>query len=66
MTPDELFAHYGRQLADSGWRPGGGATVSRTWTKIDSTGTALELELMIKTFAEVPRCRRLSTSVFVR
>jgi len=66
MTPDELFAHYGRQLADSGWKPGGGATVSRTWTKIDSTGTAFELELMIKTFALIPTCRRLSTSIIGR
>jgi hypothetical protein len=66
LTPDELFVHYGHQLADSGWKPSGGVTVSRTWTKIDSTGTALEFELLIKTFAEVPRCRKLTSATYGR
>jgi hypothetical protein len=66
LTPEELFAHYGRQLADSGWKPSSAVTVSHTWTKIDSTGTALEYELLIKTFTEVPRCRRLSTATYNR
>jgi len=45
MSADDLFLHYGKQLVDSGWTPGTNQTVSRSWTRRDSTGTLTELTL---------------------
>jgi hypothetical protein len=60
MTPDELFAHYGRQLADSGWKANPIPSQTRSWTRTDSLGMKLEFELRIQTFSDAPSCRRIS------
>jgi hypothetical protein len=66
MTVDELFAHYGRQLADSGWKENGPATATRTWTKTDSLGGRQDLDLIIKKYPDAPRCRRLLIQTRIR
>jgi hypothetical protein len=58
MTADELFAHYTRQLADSGWTPSPGTTVGREWTRSDSTGKHT-VSLRVRSAPDAPNCREL-------
>jgi hypothetical protein len=64
-TVEELFAHYGRQLADSGWKSTTSVSVSRSWSR-DTTSILSEVSLTIKTFPGFPSCRRLTTELHGR
>lgn len=66
MTLDQLFAHYGKQLADSGYTPGASQTVGRSWTRRDSTGTLTELMLTARTQAATPACVEIQMEVRTR
>ena len=60
-----LLDHYGKQLADSGWRtPTDTASiVGRTWTRTDSTGAPVELTITVATSPRDASCRTLNMSV---
>ena len=60
MPVDQIFAHYGKQLADSGWTPvTDQQLVARYWTRRDSTGAFRELTLTARLRAETPQCVEL-------
>jgi hypothetical protein len=64
MPLDQIFAHYGKQLADSGWSPvTDQQLVARFWTRRDSTGAFRELTLTARTRAETPTCVELEMRV---
>lgn len=57
----EVMAHYGAQLADSGWvAVAGDETVQRSWTRRDSTGTVEEVTLTVRRRGVSPRCVEVS------
>lgn len=60
-----LLDHYGKQLQDSGWHaPAPGNSIAgRTWTKVDSAGTPLELNLTVATSARDSTCREINMQV---
>jgi hypothetical protein len=66
MTPEEILNHYGRQLADSGWKQTPSVGLTRSWTKTDSTGVEHEYEITVKTFGPGSSCRRISTELYLR
>jgi hypothetical protein len=63
LSPTALLEHYGRQLADSGWRAtpisGPGATITRTWTRVDSAGERIAARLTVVVPRDHPECREL-------
>jgi len=63
LSADQLFEHYGKQMADSGWKPLGPLAFSRTWTRTDSAGNRSDATLTIRTAPEVPNCRRISADL---
>jgi hypothetical protein len=64
LSPEALIDHYGKQLADSGWKPmqAGGNVMGRSWTKPDSTGAPMELTLLVTTLADAT-CRDVNIEV---
>jgi hypothetical protein len=60
---DELFSHYGKQLADSGWKQEPDQIIGRAWTRADTAGNVTRYQLSISTFPAAPSCRKLTTSV---
>ena len=62
MDPDALLSHYARQLQDSGWHASSerATIVGRSWTRPDSTGTPVDLTLMVTTSPRDSTCRELS------
>ena len=65
MLPDAIIDHYGKQLADSGWTPALSIpipSVTRTWTKRDSTGTSL-ISLTVGGMARDTLCRQVDLQV---
>jgi len=58
MTADQLFEHYGKQLADLGWVPAQNLP-TRSWQKKDSTGINLLMELSVQTIETPPGCRKV-------
>ncbi len=63
MAVDDVFAHYGKQLADSGWTPANNETVARSWTRRDSTGALVQLTLTARTQATSPECVEVQMEV---
>lgn len=61
VSADSLLAHYGRQLVDSGWTAvaGHGMTLTRHWTRTDSTGRRRLLEIQVAGSTDNPSCREL-------
>ena len=59
MTSTEILDHYGRQLADSGWKqvPLTNDIARSVWQRGDSTGAQLEVTLTVSTHAGTPGCR---------
>jgi hypothetical protein len=63
MPVDQVLAHYGKQLADSGWTPvTDQQLVARYWTRRDSTGFR-ELTITARVRAETPQCVELEMRV---
>jgi hypothetical protein len=62
LTPIALLDHYGKQLLDSGWRAPAtsNSIVGRTWTKLDSAGTPVEVSLTVTTPARDTTCREIN------
>jgi hypothetical protein len=56
MTLDDVLAHYGKQLADSGWTPTGTQTTTRGWSRRDSTGAVTEIVLTAQAQTTGPSC----------
>ena len=65
MPADTLLSHYARQLQDSGWHSTSdkASIVGRSWTRMDSTGSPLELTLTVTTSARDSMCRELNLQV---
>ena len=65
MPSDTLLSHYARQLEDSGWHSTSdkASIVGRSWTRMDSTGSPLELTLTVTTSARDSMCRELNLQV---
>ncbi len=63
MTTDDLFAFYGKQLADSGWSPVGTVAITRDWARTDSTGSRQIVGFRIRTPADAPNCREVDMDV---
>jgi hypothetical protein len=65
LAPDAILEHYGKQLADSGWKPTGDKpTISgRTWTRTDSAGAPVELSISIATSVRDANCRETSLQI---
>lgn len=64
MTPDAILEHYGRQLADSGWKSGeGSSSLTRTWTRPDSAGAPAVLSLTVSTSTLGAACRDVNLQV---
>jgi len=63
LSVDSLFAWYGKQLDDSGWRavPPGGTI--RSWTRTDSTGKLAQVDLRIEAKPDMPRCKQASYEI---
>lgn len=59
LSSQELLAHYGKQLADSGWKSGG-ESVSAFWTRTDSTGMVYEYKITVQSYAGLPACRKVN------
>lgn len=58
VTAGGLLDDFGRQLADSGWKPVGDDVMAiRHWTKTDSSGNIQHMELTIIQPAIAPQCR---------
>ncbi len=63
MSADSLMSHYSKQLAESGWTPAVASSVVRTWTRSDSAGRPVRVELRITGRADQPRCYELSYEI---
>jgi hypothetical protein len=63
MTLDDVFAHYGKQLTDSGWTAITNETVARSWTRRDSTGALVQLTLTARTQANTTGCFEIQMDV---
>jgi len=63
MTVDDVFAYYGKQLADSGWTATTNETVARTWTRRDSTGALVQMTLTARTQPSAPGCIEVGMEV---
>ena len=64
MPLDQILAHYGKQLADSGWTPvTDQQLVARYWTRRDSTGAFRELTITGRVRAERPQCVEMEMRV---
>ena len=61
MTPAEILAHYGKQLADSGWKEVGGG-ITQTWSRTDTTGVR-EYQITVTTMSGNPMCRRVEAEL---
>jgi hypothetical protein len=59
MTADELFAYYGKQLADSGWQSAPTAAITRSWARTDSGGRKRVVDIRITAREDAPMCRNL-------
>jgi hypothetical protein len=59
LSADSLMAHYARQLADSSWKPTQSTGMSRSWTRPDSAGRPVHLDLRINGRPDQPRCFEL-------
>jgi len=64
LTAEELFQHYDRQLADSGWKQTGDLIAGRTWERRDSAGRRQQVEVAIRSLTGTP-CRELRMSTHV-
>lgn len=53
---DEIMAHYGKQLTDSGWTLANGQSLSYAWTRRDTSGNFVELTLTARSRASNPDC----------
>jgi hypothetical protein len=63
MTADEVFAHYGKQLADSGWTPTPTQLTARSWTRRDSTGALVEITLRVRSEPASTGCLEVQMDV---
>ena len=65
MTPDALLDHYGKQLADSGWKAASekNTITGRTWARPDSTGTPIEVTITITSSPRETGCEELNMQV---
>ncbi|HEV8447889.1 MAG TPA: hypothetical protein VGQ44_13750 [Gemmatimonadaceae bacterium] len=63
MSADDVLQHYGKQLADSGWTPGPDQSVSRSWSRRDSTGTLTQLTLTTRLAPSTPGCVEVQMDV---
>jgi hypothetical protein len=65
VAPEAILDHYGRQLADSGWKDASdkASVVARSWTRTDSTGAPVELTLSVATSARDASCRDINLQV---
>lgn len=59
MSPDSVFEFYARQLADSGWmaESGRAVPVGRIFTRVDSSGSPVELTLTVTSTLRAESCR---------
>lgn len=66
ILSEELLVHYGRQLADSGWKEASSIarSVSGAWTRTDSAGKTMTLQLNIFTASGDPTCREMNLMIF--
>lgn len=62
LTPEEIFAHYAKQLADSGWKQTS-PMIGAIWQKPDSTGSLMQYELTVSTNPAVPMCRTVGSEL---
>jgi hypothetical protein len=68
MTPDAVVDHYGRQLADSGWKikPDARISIVRTWVRADSTGRNVEATLTVQTLGKDSSCKDVNLMMSVQ
>lgn len=62
MSASAVMDHYGQQLQDSGWTGAGIAleTVTRTWTRPDSTGALAQITLTVSSSPGDSTCRMVN------
>jgi hypothetical protein len=65
MTPQDILAHYAKQMADSGWKQNG-TGVSASWTKTDTAGVVTEYQVTVRTASENPMCRKVDSELRAR
>ncbi len=56
LALDDVFAYYGKQLADSGWTMTPDPMASHSWTRTDKTGGFFELTLTTRSRLLSPGC----------
>ena len=67
LSVEEVLAHYGAQLADSGWAlAAADEMVTRTWTRRDSTGVFVDVTLTARRRPRAQRCVEVEMRVGTR
>lgn len=68
VNGDSLLAHYGRQLADSGWieAPGTTFTQARSWIRTGPEGRKELLQISVGTATDNPGCRDVNLMLWGR
>lgn len=65
MSPQDILAHYAKQLADSGWKSAG-TGVTAAWTRTDTSGVVSEYQITVRDYPLVPVCRKVESELRAR
>lgn len=58
LSPQDILAHYAKQMADSGWTAGPSSAFG-FWTRTDTSGMVYEYQISVQTYANMPMCRKV-------